>query len=241
MSLIWDILAGGRVSRHPSGIWDAGMTEGTPPPTHTPPPPGAGTRGAGHLVAAGAGAAGLAGVGSVVGVSPQVGVGRAAQAGARAPFQGVPGGTRGAGSSRLGGAAAAEGRHPPQHVGDVDGVELGHVAGVSPALAARAPVTTATDPPAPAAPPGGGGQPPSSPHRLVVGGALERPREAGGGVFLHDVGVRLLPLGARPRLHRRVGVGVDALRGQGDGGTPPPTPLSPSNRPHAAPPLTTMK
>lgn len=144
----------------------AGITRGdiTPPP-HGPTPPGDTGRDR-HLVAAGAGAAGVAGGGPVGGVTPQVGAGWAGLAGARATVHGIPRGTRGAGSSRLRGAASAEGCHPSQHISDVDRVQLGHVAGVPPALAPRAPVTIAHPcPPAPAAPPGGYVTPCPSPPR----------------------------------------------------------------------------
>lgn len=50
--------------------------------------------------------------------------------------QGVPRGAGGTGPPSAG-TAAAEGSHPPQHVGDVDGVELGHITGVTPALERR--------------------------------------------------------------------------------------------------------
>lgn len=109
-------------------------TKGCPGGSPAPPTPRhVGTRGDAHLVAAGAGAAGLAGGGAVRWVAPQEGAGGTGLAGTSAVVQGVPGGAGGT-EPPSGGTAAAEGSHPPQHVGDIDGVELGHITGVTPAL-----------------------------------------------------------------------------------------------------------
>lgn len=107
-----------------------GAQGGSPTP---PTPRHVGTRGDAHLVAAGAGAAGLAGGGAVRWVAPQEGAGGTGLAGTSAVVQGVPGGAGGT-EPPSGGTAAAEGSHPPQHIGDIDGVELGHITGVTPAL-----------------------------------------------------------------------------------------------------------
>lgn len=114
----------------PQSATHQGCPGGSPAP---PTPRHVGTRGDAHLVAAGAGAAGLAGGGAVRWVAPQEGAGGTGLAGTSAVVQGVPGGAGGT-EPPSGGTAAAEGSHPPQHVGDIDGVELGHITGVTPAL-----------------------------------------------------------------------------------------------------------
>lgn len=135
-------------------IWDAW---GLVSPLGMPP---LGTGGDSHLVAVGAGATGLAGGGAAGWVPLQVGAGGTGLAGTGGVVQGMPRGAGGAGPPWLGGAASAEGGHPAQHVGDVDGVELGHVAGVPPALAPGAAVSiprrdTAVPVPVPSSPPRG--------------------------------------------------------------------------------------